>query len=408
MFIYLSLRHLVLSSTYPHFTLLGQSAGSLVLVHEAFSLLVPDIYIDTMGYAFTLFFSKWLFPKVPTAAYVHYPTISTDMLSSLDDTTGTKGINSGAGVGWKGWAKKRYWHMFARLYSRCGRDVDIVMTNSSWTLSHIKALWGPSRKAKHPNSPNSLPTVLYPPVAVSSLDSISVTTTREKPPMLIYIAQFRPEKNHPLILRAFAKYIHYLQSAATQGPDPPSPATSSPQNKLPHLILIGSIRSPSTSPDSTHIYSLRLLARELHLSEENLTFITDAPWSLIQYYLSRATIGVNGMWNEHFGIGVVEYQAAGLIPVVHASGGPKEDIVVDIDTGSEDAGGRGPTGFHANDVDSFAEAIGKAIALSETEKTAMRRRGRVSAKRFSEEAFMERWVGMAEKLVDMRKERAPR
>jgi alpha-1,2-mannosyltransferase len=37
------------------------------------------------------------------------------------------------------------------------------------------------------------------------------------------------------------------------------------------------------------------------------------------------------MWNEHFGIGVVEYQAAGLISVVNNSGGPKIDIVVDID-----------------------------------------------------------------------------
>ena len=40
------------------------------------------------------------------------------------------------------------------------------------------------------------------------------------------------------------------------------------------------------------------------------------------------------MWNEHFGIGVVEYQAAGLICVVNDSGGPKADIVVDYDGGA--------------------------------------------------------------------------
>jgi hypothetical protein len=28
------------------------------------------------------------------------------MLSSLDDTTGTKGVNAGAGTSWKSWAKK--------------------------------------------------------------------------------------------------------------------------------------------------------------------------------------------------------------------------------------------------------------------------------------------------------------
>ena len=47
-------------------TLLGQSLGSLVLGWEAFSLLVPDIFVDTMGYAFSLAFSALLFPTVPT------------------------------------------------------------------------------------------------------------------------------------------------------------------------------------------------------------------------------------------------------------------------------------------------------------------------------------------------------
>ena len=110
-FIYLTSRNFVLANNYPYFTLLGQSLGSLILAYEAFHLLVPDIFIDTMGYAFAVAFCKYLFPSVPTAAYVHYPTISTDMLDSLSDTTGTKGVNAGTGTGWKGWAKKQYWHL---------------------------------------------------------------------------------------------------------------------------------------------------------------------------------------------------------------------------------------------------------------------------------------------------------
>jgi hypothetical protein len=35
------------------------------------------------------------------------------------------------------------------------------------------------------------------------------------------------------------------------------------------------------------------------------------------------------MWNEHFGIGVVEYMASGCIPLAHDSAGPKMDIVLD-------------------------------------------------------------------------------
>jgi alpha-1,2-mannosyltransferase len=34
------------------------------------------------------------------------------------------------------------------------------------------------------------------------------------------------------------------------------------------------------------------------------------------------------MWNEHFGISVVEMMAAGLITIAHRSGGPAMDIVV--------------------------------------------------------------------------------
>lgn len=34
------------------------------------------------------------------------------------------------------------------------------------------------------------------------------------------------------------------------------------------------------------------------------------------------------MWNEHFGISLVEMMAAGLIVVGHRSGGPLRDIVV--------------------------------------------------------------------------------
>jgi len=95
------------------------------------------------------------------------------------------------------------------------------------------------------------------------------------------------------------------------------------------LVLIGSVRH---SEDATRVYDLRIQAREMGVNEQVL-FVTDAPWKDVQSWLGRAWVGVNTMWNEHFGIGVVEYQAAGLISVVHNSGGPKEDIVVEIDGG---------------------------------------------------------------------------
>ncbi|KAK4915613.1 hypothetical protein LTR28_013536, partial [Elasticomyces elasticus] len=124
-FLYLSTRRYVLASTWPHFTLLGQSLGSLLLAYDAFNLLVPDIFVDTMGYAFALALCKLLFLDVPTAAYVHYPTISTDMLGTLDDEVAGRGANAGLGRGWRGQLKRRYWHFFAYLYSRVGGSIDV-------------------------------------------------------------------------------------------------------------------------------------------------------------------------------------------------------------------------------------------------------------------------------------------
>ncbi|PWY76420.1 UDP-Glycosyltransferase/glycogen phosphorylase [Aspergillus sclerotioniger CBS 115572] len=363
---------------YPYMTLLGQSLGSLIVAYDAFNLLVPDVFVDTMGYAFTLAFSKLLFPSVPTAAYVHYPTISTDMLQSLDDQTGLQGVNSGAGKGFKGQVKRKYWIAFAKLYGWVGGHVDVVMCNSSWTSAHIRTIWGPARQTNTYKDP----TVIFPPTAVSELEStITVTpeTENTRQPLILYIAQFRPEKNHPLLLRSFARFLQ--ERRKRQG------ETSDPETE-PKLVLIGSVRH--ASPDETHIYNLRLLAHELRI-RDHTTFLCDASWPTVLDHLATASIGVNAMWNEHFGICVVEYQAAGLISVVHDSGGPREDIVIDL--------GDGATGFRASTEEEFAAAFEAALALPAEEKVAMRLRARKSALRFTEEEFSLKWIGEIEKLV---------
>ena len=321
-FLYLSTRRYVLASTWPHFTLFGQSLGSLLLAVDAFMLLVPDVFIDTMGYAFTLYLSKLLFPSVPTAAYVHYPTISTDMLESLDTTDDNHGLNAGAGKGLRGILKRKCWKLFAAAYSHVGTSVDVVMTNSSWTQSHMRSLWGAARKQNRRGSNTASRdeeiSVVFPPVAVSELErqiDVSAASEPKRLPHLLYIAQFRPEKNHTLILHAFANLLSSQQHSSL----------STTQN-APRLILVGSVRD---NADATRVYKLRLLAHELQI-KDNVEFVCDAPWEQVLQHLRTSSVGVNGMWNEHFGIGVVEYQAAGLISVVNDSGGPRMDIVVDV------------------------------------------------------------------------------
>lgn len=312
-FLYLQTRDWVLASRWPRFTLLGQSLGSLILAWDAFNLLVPDIFVDTMGYGFILALCRFLFPKVPTGAYVHYPTISTDMLRSLHNTTGNQGLNSGQGSGWKGRAKQTYWEWFASLYRWVGGNVDVVMTNSTWTQNHISELWGKARtqqKMRHPIQ------VVYPPCAVEELQkSIPVDHASEasRTNNILYIAQFRSEKKHEDIIKAFHLFLR-------------SHHANTPVDQRPKLILIGSVRNDTD--DEKKVYKLRLQAQEI---KDSVDFIVNAKYSQVVEYLKSSSVGVNGMWNEHFGIGVVEYQAAGLIAVVNDSGGPKEDIVVDID-----------------------------------------------------------------------------
>ena len=339
---------------------------------DALSLLVPDVFVDTMGYVFAQGLCKLLFSDVPTGAYVHYPTISTDMLDSLDPSSavGTEGVNAGQGVGLRGHVKKGYWKLFAKLYSRAGSSVDVVMTNSSWTQGHIQTLWGPLRRKKG----RSDIAVVYPPVAVRELEhevEVSRASEAHREKVILYIAQFRREKNHPLILQAFADFLK----------------TKTPASQGARLLLVGSVRDDS---DSKRVYKLRLFVNELHVVDQ-VDFALDASWPDILKGLRRASIGVNGMWNEHFGIGVVEYQAAGLIPVVHDSGGPKLDIVVSHDGA--------PTGFHATAPEEFAQGFEKA--LSQADPVAWRLRNRASAKRFTEEEFAKKWVEQMQKLVAM-------
>ncbi|TKA75879.1 hypothetical protein B0A55_04859 [Friedmanniomyces simplex] len=374
-FLYLSTREYVLASKWPHFTLLGQSIGSLILGWDAVTLLVPDIMIDTMGYAFTLALSKWLFPNLPTGAYVHYPTISTDMLSSLHtEVTSGQGLNAGLGKGAKGRLKQVYWELFARLYSWVGGSVDVVMTNSSWTQNHISRLWAPARNNRRKKHAIS---VVYPPCAVEELTAkipVDAESEKNRTRNLLYIAQFRPEKMHHVIIDAFHAFLKSYKHLTQDGP-------------MPKLILVGSVRDDH---DEKRVYKLRLQTQEI---KDHVQFVVNAKWPQILEFLKSSSVGVNGMWNEHFGIGVVEYQAAGLISVVNDSGGPKADIVIDID-------GK-PTGFRATTPEEFAAGFAEALSLPGDEAFAMRQRARKSSWRFSEQVFSDAWTGHLEQLVEL-------
>jgi alpha-1,2-mannosyltransferase len=106
-------------------------------------------------------------------------------------------------------------------------------------------------------------------------------------------------------------------------------------------------------------------------------------------YLSKASIGIHTMTDEHFGIGVIEYMASGLIPLAHNSGGPKMDIVTEY-KGQK----TGFTffsysiGFLAKTVHEYAEALTKMILMSNEERQKIQKNARAAAMaKFSSSLF---------------------
>lgn len=401
-FIYLSNRKLVDPATWPRMTLLLQAIGSMVLAYEAITTLVPDVYIDTMGYPFTYPLVSWL-ANVPIAAYVHYPVISSDMVKAMVQGT-PKGI-------WK-LCKYVYWTAFAWAYTFVGSYVSVIMANSTWTMQHMRQQWWYGRGGSSKSPDKHIQTV-YPPCATQDLVGFDITSPRA--PEIVYVAQFRAEKRHELVLNEFARFLKDYKGSQT-----------------PKLVLIGSIRNDD---DRSSVYNLRILARELKLADhKDFEFVLDAPWPTVVDRLSRASFGLDAMWNEHFGMVIVEYMAAGLVPIVHNSAGPKLDIVIPWSTtlsvsssntaDATDATANDnskdqlllPTGFHfmsksdpdyspaevekqQNQADgdeiisSLAKTFETAFAMDpeSAELVSYRARSRASSSRFSDANFAHRW-----------------
>ncbi|KAG7255398.1 hypothetical protein CRUP_021602, partial [Coryphaenoides rupestris] len=349
-FVFLAHRMLVEPGLFPHFTLLGQSVGSVFLGWDALVQCVPDLYVDSMGYAFTLPIFRYL-GGCSVASYVHYPTITTDMLFNNADYISNNLFLSAA--------KLVYYCMFAVLYGTAGSCSQLVMVNSSWTLDHILALW----RARDRTS------IVYPPCAVEHfLDAPLLEEEEEEDEggkekkkrhySVVSVGQFRPEKDHWLQIRAFKKLVDRRVSLRDR--------------ESLRLVLVGGCRNQE---DQDRVLMLRGLCQELGVGE-HVDFRLNVPFEELKRELRSATIGLHTMWNEHFGIGVVECMAAGAVVLAHKSGGPRRDIVVPFEGG--------PTGFLADDEDGFADAMDRILRLAPGQRADIRRRARQSAARFSD------------------------
>lgn len=195
------------------------------------------------------------------------------------------------------------------------------MVNSSWTENHILDLWDVPFKTHR----------VYPPCEVSHLKSLQRCEDPNKI-IILSVGQFRPEKDHPLQLQA----MYELRTLLIHNEDL--------WNRI-QLLIVGSCRNES---DYERLKNMQDLTKHLSL-ENNVEFKVNVPYQELLELYKISSIGIHTMWNEHFGIGVVETMAAGIIMVAHKSGGPLLDII-ETSEGSQN-------GYLATDAIEYANCI---------------------------------------------------
>ncbi|CEQ40098.1 SPOSA6832_01681 [Sporobolomyces salmonicolor] len=484
-FIPLRRRYLVEDSTWPRFTLLGQSLGSVLLACEALrgrEGVVPDVWIGewvseamlreradgsmradrhhglcvclSVDQAYVPYprrqlhalsdnqvRPRYLLHSRRPALTMRFLSGSADMLRRVELRQAGHTNPSHVARSWVlSTLKLWYYRLFALLYSSCLAQADVIMVNSTWTKRHIdRLLLGESaaseeekdqasshldgvasssaatsasrlrqRRLSPPSSspslsrPSSRPRprpctrthLLYPPCSTASFSSFPLSETSRSPRTILSLAQFRPEKEHPLQLHSLAKLFSLHPEFRSDV----------------KLTLAGSVRNED---DSRRVDELKKLAKDLGV-DGNVEWRVNVPFEQLLGLLSNAGVGLHTMVDEHFGITMVEFQAAGLITLAHASAGPLLDIIVPYSPPSPSSLPPGPTGFLAPPPSSsfsrssappelpaaFARQLAHILLLSEQEQREIRERARMSAvERFGAEVFERGWMTAWDELV---------
>ncbi|KAM7537851.1 hypothetical protein Aperf_G00000064633 [Anoplocephala perfoliata] len=371
-FVRLRAEPLLRANIYPFLTLAGQAFGSIIAGLECLIRLPPDFYVDTTGYSFTIPLFSWLV-GARCGAYVHFPTISTDMVNRVVQHSTLTSYNNSPRIRNSNFLttlKKFYYILFKWTYGWTGTSVNChaVAVNSTWTLKHIEAIFG------------RRPILLYPPCPCL----VSEKRGDQRKPWIISIGQFRPEKNHIFQLKSFEAFLKIAGGDRSSF----------------RLILLGSCRNKE---DYLRVNQLQEAAKHLGLSEQQVIFEVDPSSDTLKRYLSEATINLHTMVDEHFGICIVEGMAAGLVTVANRSGGPLMDIIgpalaqphVDPSTVNPT-----PVGYLASREDEYAD-IFQYVLLEAT--PSQLEPLRAAAKRraltlFSVEAFCKGWLQFMHKL----------
>src|SRR5216684_2597336 len=177
------------------------------------------------------------------------------------------------------------WRLYYRPAStyyrnRVGR-VGILLSVSDFTRGFVAKKWERDSKT------------VYPPCPVEDFSEFTNVKSREN--LVVTIGRIVPEKRFHLFVE-LARIV---------------PKT--------RFVAIGSLSGET----SAYYDQLKKSA------PENVSFVL-SPLRKVRDILGRAMAYVHCAENEHFGITIVEAMAAGCVPIVHDSGGPREIVTSDV------------------------------------------------------------------------------
>lgn len=239
------------------------------------------------------------------------------------------------------------------MYYLAGQASDTTLVNSTFTLEHLTSLW---------NRPLHR---VYPPCDVNHLKTIKRENKLPETIRILSLAQFRPEKDHPLQVQALYELREIVPEELF--------------NRI-TLVLCGSCRNPD---DANRVKDLMDLSKHFSL-ENHVEFKVNLKYDELLKELENAFIGLHTMYDEHFGIAVVEMMAAGLITVAHRSGGPLLDIIETSEASR--------LGFLAVSAQEYAHTLKYILYMSGEEIGEIREKARASVERFSRRKFQEEFL----------------
>jgi len=237
------------------------------------------IMTPLMKREFDLTINTW--PVLPVVfsdiLYVHFPFF----LASRLDEWSEKYSHTG------GWAYSLPFRELCRLFIKAFNSLEyrpVVLTNSTYIQRAIE--YHLRVKAD----------VVYPPVDTRKYSFSCSQGIRRN--IVLTISRFSQEKNLDEVL-AVAK-------------DTPEAS----------FVILGE----SDDGKSDYVERLRRKAEQIGMSDR-VSLIVNAGENEKAKLLSQAKVYLHTMKNEHFGISIVEAMSAGLVPLVHRSGGPWLDIL---------------------------------------------------------------------------------